>query len=345
MNRFDFSLLLPSPKRIHTTENALDIRNVATIRFQGEVLDPMAFHILQEHAKELIKECYMNPDRDTGIEFRIHNNASSLCSQNRESGGGVPIRFVLDRNCLVTYDEAYRLEVRENEVLITGKNEPALYLGLQTLRQCIELAKGDYLIPGCIIEDWPSFPFRCYSDDISRRQISTMKDFEYIIQNLSHMKYNYYQPYIEDVIAIDKHPLVGLHRGRLTRDEVSWLVEYGKRHFIEIIPQFNSLSHQEHLLSIPNYAHFSRHGNLENFDPENPDVRSYTVIYNNRKKQKITIRSVSDIGDWWMPYGHVFGGGGALKTALVSGGIQTVSNAHGKQPFRKVDAKMKGVFN
>jgi hypothetical protein len=171
-------------------------------------------------------------------------------------------------------DEHYSLTAGPGGVRISGASPRALFWGVQTLRQLAELA-GPGPLTALHIRDWPAFAFRSYSDDISRRQVSTLQDFEFIIENLARLKYNVYQPYMEDLLFLDRHPLAGLGRGRLTRDEVASLVEFGRRRFIDIMPQFNSLSHQEHLLARPEYAAWRRRGNLENLDPENPEVLDY----------------------------------------------------------------------
>lgn len=172
--------------------------------------------------------------------------------------------------------ESYRLIADVRGIEIRGSTPRALYWGLQTLRQWRELAGADVRqLPAVRIEDWPAWSFRGYSDDISRRQVSTLRDFEFTIRQLSRWKINVYQPYMEDLLRLDRHPMLGLGRGRLSRDEVAALIAFGRRHFVEIMPQLNAGGHCEHMLARPEYARWRFEGNLETLDPRRRDVRAY----------------------------------------------------------------------
>lgn len=169
--------------------------------------------------------------------------------------------------------ESYALAIGPDGITITGASTRAVFWGVQTLWQL----RSTYglRLPCITIEDWPHFGWRGFSDDMSRRQISPLRDLVFTMRWLARFKINLYQPYIEDIIYLDKHPLVGRKSGRFTRDEVAQLVAAGRRYFVDIMPQFNSLSHQEHLLALPEYHAWRFEGNPETLDPRLPAVRAY----------------------------------------------------------------------
>ncbi len=178
--------------------------------------------------------------------------------------------FSLTEGVMGKGDESYTLSIEESGVSITGSTYRALFYGVQTLRQIIELQNPR--IPSLIIRDWPVLAMRGYADDMSRKQTSTLKGLEYIIRNLARLKINVYQPYMEDIIYIDKHPMIGWNAGRFTRNEIAYLVELGKQNFIDILPLFNSSGHCENILKLPEYDHLKFKGNPETLDPQNPET-------------------------------------------------------------------------
>jgi hypothetical protein len=98
------------------------------------------------------------------------------------------------------------------------------------------------------IIDWPNMKIRGISDDISRGQVSTLKNFKKIIRNIARYKMNVYMPYLEDMIQFPQYPDIGKDRGALSPEEIKELVAYAKNYFVEIIPIFQTLGHYENIL-------------------------------------------------------------------------------------------------
>jgi len=46
---------------------------------------------------------------------------------------------------------------------------------------------------------------------------------------------------------------------------------------------------------------------------EGQPVATYRVVYADGTVQQANIQNSREIADWWMPYGHRFGGGGTLR--------------------------------
>lgn len=146
--------------------------------------------------------------------------------------------------------QGYELEVWPDSIVIRAPTETGRYYGVQTLRQLVRGAPHA-VVPGLVLRDGPSFAWRGLSDDISRGQMSTLEDFRRTIATLGYYKANVYQLYIEDVFEFAGAPDVGLGRSRLSPADLSAIVAEGRRHHVEVIPIFQSLGHQQRLLSHP----------------------------------------------------------------------------------------------
>ncbi len=145
-------------------------------------------------------------------------------------------------------EEGYTLSVNSDGIKIEAPTLKGLFYGTMSLVQLLDKAK-DKTIPFVEVVDWPDMKIRGISDDISRGQVSTLNNFKKIIDNISRYKMNTYMPYLEDMIQFDAYPTIGKNRGALTKEEIRELVTYAKKHFVEVIPIFQTLGHYENLLS------------------------------------------------------------------------------------------------
>ena len=69
-------------------------------------------------------------------------------------------------------NEAYKLQVSSQGIIIEATTEQGVYWAIQTLRQLTE-KKGDRAyIKGCRITDWPAFRIRGLMQDVGRSYIS-----------------------------------------------------------------------------------------------------------------------------------------------------------------------------
>jgi hypothetical protein len=159
-------------------------------------------------------------------------------------------------------EQGYRLTIARDRIIIEGATPTGRFYGAQTLRQLIR-ASTDATLPCLAIVDAPALEWRGVSDDVSRGQMSTPADLLEIIHRLAGYKMNLYQLYIEDAFAFRSAPEIGRGRARLTASELEAVVEEGRRYHVVVTPIFETLGHQERLLSIPAYR---RHAELS--EPE-----------------------------------------------------------------------------
>lgn len=145
-------------------------------------------------------------------------------------------------------EQAYRLTIQEDKILVEAQNPQAAFWGAMSLCQLIEKSENG-MIKTAEIVDCPDLKVRGISDDISRGQVSTLENFKRIIRFIARYKMNTYMPYLEDMLEFDSFPSIGENRGKLTKEEVKELVAYADEYHVEVIPIFQTLGHYENILA------------------------------------------------------------------------------------------------
>ena len=177
-------------------------------------------------------------------------------------------------------EQGYILKIEKDRILIQAPSSTGRFYGSQTLRQVFRNASGRR-IPQLNIRDYPALEWRGVSDDISRGQISTLENFLHIIEQLAFFKKNMYQPYIEDVFEFDINPMIGTARGRVTKAEMQKMVEYAQKNHVTLTPVFETLGHQDRLLSIPELRQYAEIQDPSkepwSFAPVLPEAREFVT--------------------------------------------------------------------
>jgi len=152
--------------------------------------------------------------------------------------------------------EGYELRVERDSVVIAAPSAAGRFYGVQTLRQLLRGAPSGEL-PRVRILDYPELAWRGVSDDISRGQVSTLADFRATLSHLAYYKCNLYCLYIEDAARFWSAPEIGANRDALTPGELGLICQEAARHHIAVMPIFETLGHQERLLSLPTFRRFA----------------------------------------------------------------------------------------
>lgn len=145
-------------------------------------------------------------------------------------------------------NEAYYIKVSPELIRIEATTPQGVFYGAATLAQLIEQAR-DSIIASQEIIDWADMDVRGISDDISRGQVSDLKNFKKIIHQMALHKMNTYFLYVEDMIQFERYSEIGKGRGALSKAEITAIIDYAKKHFIDVIPIFTTFGHQENILS------------------------------------------------------------------------------------------------
>lgn len=187
------------------------------------------------------------------------------------------VQLLVDENLR---DEAYKLEVNSNRILITSKRNAGFLYGIETLRQLLPTAieSSDlvfnvaWLIPNLTIEDQPRYAYRGLMLDVTRHffEIDYLKK---TIDRLAMLKMNVLHLHLVDDqgwrIEIKKYPKLtevgawrvdqeakhwdgrsktsadekGTYGGFYTQDELKDLVAYAATKNVEIIPEIEMPAH------------------------------------------------------------------------------------------------------
>ena len=221
----------------------------------------------KEEAGYCVKELKKIGNKNNVKFFKVHDDKNAEVK--------LLIKKSLDFDCPENIaDEAYKLSIDQNGVLIEALTYKGLFYGLQSFGQILEQSENRF-ISGVVVRDFPDLKIRGISDDISRGQVSTLKNFKKIIDFISSYKMNVYMPYIEDMLKFKSFPSIGKNRGALSKEEVKELVKYAKSKFVEIIPIFQTLGHYENILSQGKFLKYAEFPGAATLDVSDPAVYKF----------------------------------------------------------------------
>jgi hypothetical protein len=197
---------------------------------------------------------------------------------------GVRIEFADD----LDGDDAYRLRVSLQGVVIGARARAGVRYGLATLVQLARVCAG--MVPELEIEDAPDFAIRGVMLDISRDRVPTMEHFKQIVDQLAELKYNHLQLYTEHTFAYAGHEEVWRDASPITPDEARELDAYCMARGIELTPNQNCFGHLATWLKRERYQpvseiegdgvwkflHFERRGAFS-LNPTHPGSASFVA--------------------------------------------------------------------
>ena len=165
------------------------------------------------------------------------------------------INFLLDFSL---GEEEYRLDISEHSLNLSARTDRGAFYGVQTLIQLLDYENGKYFFPEIYIEDAPHFEYRGFMLDIVRHFFDKQEIMR-LIELVSLHKFNYFHLHLTDDqgwrIESEKYPrlrncLPGMwndfkkrnHRRRpplrlFKKEELKEIVEYAKKHHLEVIPK------------------------------------------------------------------------------------------------------------
>lgn len=150
-------------------------------------------------------------------------------------------------------NEAYRIIVLTDSVLIYATGAEGFFRAEATLKQLAQNdSDGEYL-PGCSITDWPAFRIRGFMHDCGRSFIP-ISELKQEVEILSSFKINTFHWHLTEdlawrlasaVVPELTSPEVTLrdNQGFYTRDEVKDFVRFCRDHFVEVIPEIDMPGH------------------------------------------------------------------------------------------------------
>ena len=117
-----------------------------------------------------------------------------MCSE--PSQGDADIKFELDE---ALKKEEYKITMSENDIIIRGGDEEALFRGAQTLKQIV-LQEENGKVQCINISDKPDIERRGIMLDVSRGRIQKPAEIKRLIDIMADMKYNELQLYFDKIV-------------------------------------------------------------------------------------------------------------------------------------------------
>ena len=173
-------------------------------------------------------------------------------SRSPKRGPGVLSLAISDNKELPSSREGYILEIRNNQVAITARNEAGIFYGCQTLSQLLEDANDQQVdIPACRITDYPDIDYRAIHLDL-KHHVDAVGYYYDMIDRLAAIKINAIIVEFEDKLRYRKSPLVGSGNS-ISIDEFATISRYAKERNIEISPLIQGLGHASFILKHAEY--------------------------------------------------------------------------------------------
>jgi hypothetical protein len=157
-------------------------------------------------------------------------------------------------------DQAYRLSIAPDRIVVTGNAPAGLFYGVQTLVQLVRRATdGRLRVPECEMEDWPKLKLRFLHWDTKHHQ-DRMETVKRYLDWSARFKANMIGFELEDKFSYPSHPVIGAP-GAFTPAQLQEIVDYGKERFIQVVPVVQSPAHLAYVLKHPEFAKLRADGN------------------------------------------------------------------------------------
>ena len=150
-------------------------------------------------------------------------------------------------------NEAYRLSVSADSVILEATSETGIYRGLQTVKQLVFEKNGKRYLEGCAIVDWPAFRIRGFMQDVGRnfQPIDMLKEQ---IDVLAAYKYNMFHFHVTEnpgwrleskiYPQLNSAESMTREKGKFyTHEDFKELVAYCQERKITLIPEFDIPGH------------------------------------------------------------------------------------------------------
>ncbi len=188
------------------------------------------------------------------LKNQISNQWHEIQS-NQSQDQSTKLEIIIDLDLDLPHQEAYRLEVHQEEIIIRALSQEGVYRAWQTLRQILYLSRGENIGCGTIL-DFPKYDYRGAMLDVARHFFSVDEVKRYLDQ-LALYKINYFHMHLSDDqgwrIHISSWPLLtqiggisqvdGGTAGYYTQDEYQDIINYAAERFITVVPEIDMPGH------------------------------------------------------------------------------------------------------
>ena len=166
--------------------------------------------------------------------------------------GSVAISEAQDSNKSALEEQAYRIELHQGSVTITGNAPTGLFYGVETFIQLLRPAQGALGLPEGTIEDWPDLELRQIYWDAAHH-LDRMDELKRAMKQASFYKMNGFVIKLEGHFQYKSAPAI-VEPYALSPAELQELTNYGLHYHIELIPYLDGPAHIAFILKHPEYA-------------------------------------------------------------------------------------------
>lgn len=166
------------------------------------------------------------------------------------SSSGENIQFKFNKDVPV---QGYTMDIKTGKITIEYSNRQGLYYALVSLKVLRQNYSGT--IPCVHIEDSPDLAVRGLMLDISRDKVPVKETLTGIINLIADLKYNHFELYVEG-FSFSYPSFKELWEGKetpVTGEEIRSLDSLCQAHFIDFVPNQNSLGHMMAWLATDKY--------------------------------------------------------------------------------------------
>ena len=151
-------------------------------------------------------------------------------------------------------EQAYRITISSDKVLIEGNSHVGLFYGIQSFLQLLKpTSDGTLNFPVGVITDWPDLELRFIHWDTKhhRDKVGTLKRY---IDWLAYFKVNAIAFEIEDKYEYPSHPVIG-SPDAFTKEEMRELTQYALDRYIQLVPNVQAPAHMAYVLKHQEFEH------------------------------------------------------------------------------------------
>jgi hypothetical protein len=154
-------------------------------------------------------------------------------------------------------EEGYQLYINNDKIVISYKTEKGAFYAVKTLKQIINQVTNNK-IRNLIINDYPTLNTRGFMLDISRDKIPTMENLYDFIDQISDLKYNHFELYVEG-FSFEYESFKKYSDGftPITVKEYQELEKYCNSKFIDMVPNQNGFGHMASWLAYEEFNDFA----------------------------------------------------------------------------------------
>ena len=209
-------------------------------------------------------------DKDVTISCTaaIEDEATLLAGYLKEDHGMEPvvskdktdatIQLVIDPALTVKAEGGYRIEVANNKIVLTAKDNLGIFYGSQTVRQLITLQGNLFVVREVSISDYPVFSWRSVMLD-EARYFKGKEAVKTLLYEMARLKMNTFHWHLTDEpgwrIEIKKYPLLTKVGSKgnyhdpsapaafYTQEDIKDIVAYAAARHIMIVPEFDMPGH------------------------------------------------------------------------------------------------------